>query len=81
MVLPIPYARVVVAGVMSAAVLAVVLNLHFHDWAMSLHLASVGVFEVITLALVVRSLVIWIVNRRKPDEDPPGSQRDFGLAG
>lgn len=75
-----PYFRVVVSALVSAVVLAVLLNLRLHDWAAALHLAIVGVFELITLALAVRSLVLWIIRRRKPDDDPPGHQKDFGLA-
>jgi hypothetical protein len=75
-----PYFRIVVLAVVAAVGLAFLLNIRMHDWAAALNLAIVGVFELITLALVVRALVLWIINRRKPDDDPPGHQGDFGLA-
>ncbi|MCB0939196.1 MAG: hypothetical protein KDB72_03035 [Mycobacterium sp.] len=75
-----PYARTVVLAVGAAAVLTILLNLRLHDWPAALNVATVGVFEVITLVLAVRALVRWIINRRRPDDDPPGYQKDFGLA-
>ena len=81
MALPIPYARVLGASFVAAVVLAVLLNLVLHEWVGALHLAVVIVFEAITLVLAVRALVLWIRERRKGDDDPPGRQRDYGLAG
>lgn len=75
-----PYFRTVVAAVVAAAGLAFLLNIRMHDWPAALNLAIVGVFELITLALAVRALVLWIIDRRKPDDGPPGYQEDFGLA-
>ena len=74
-----PYSRIVVPAVIAAVGLAFLLNLRMHDWAAALNLAIVGVFELITIVLVVRILVLWLINR-KPDDDPPGDQKDFGLA-
>ena len=75
-----PYFRVVVPAIVAAVGLAFLLDIWMHDWLAALNLAIVGVFELITLALAVRALVRWIINRRKPDDDPPGYQDDFGLA-
>lgn len=80
MVLRIPYARVIVAALVSTAVVGILLNLVLHEWFGAMFLAQVIVFQAITLTLAVRSLVGWIINRRRPRDDPPGHQKDFGLA-
>jgi hypothetical protein len=78
---PIPYFRQVAAAVTSAALLAFLLNLALRDWMASLHLATVAVFTMLTLILMVRAAVIAIIKwRRGKDDDPPGRQEDFGLA-
>lgn len=77
---PIPYFRVVAVALVSAGLLAYLLNLTLRDWVAALHLAIVLIFTFITLVLAVRALVValiaWI--RRKGD-DPPGYQKDFDL--
>ena len=77
---PIPYFRVVAVALVSAGLLAFLLNLTLRDWVAALHLAIVLIFTFITLVLAVRALVValiaWI--RRKGD-DPPGYQKDFDL--
>ena len=80
MVGPFPYFRVVVAELMTAAVLACGLNLSLRDWVAALHLAIVITFTITTLALVVHALVVAIIDwvRRSPD-DPLGPQEDFDL--
>ena len=77
---PIPYFRVVAVALVSAGLLAFLLNLTLRDWVASLHLAIVLIFTFITLVLAVRALVValiaWI---RRRGDDPPGYQRDFDL--
>jgi hypothetical protein len=77
----IPYSRVIVVAVVSASMLAFLLNLTLRDWVAALHLAIVLIFTFITLALAVRALVAAVIDwiRRKGD-DPPGYQKDFDLA-
>jgi hypothetical protein len=78
---PIPYLRVVVAALGSAAMLAIVLNLVLHDWVGALLLAIVATFAAITLGLGAHALVVaviaWI---RRNRDDPPGRPEDFDLA-
>jgi len=76
----IPYSRVVVVAVISAGLVAFLLNLTLRDWVAALHLAIVLIFTFITLALAVRALVAAVIDwiRRKGD-DPPGYQKDFDL--
>jgi hypothetical protein len=78
---PIPYSRVIVVAVVSASLLAFLLNLTLRDWVAALHLAIVLIFTFITLVLAVRALVAAVIDwiRRKGD-DPPGYQKDFDLA-
>lgn len=78
---PIPYSRVIVVAVVSAGLLAFLLNLTLRDWVAALHLAIVLIFTVITLVLAVRALVVAVIAwiRRRGD-DPPGYQKDFDLA-
>jgi hypothetical protein len=69
-----PYARAKWLALASMAGLAIPLNMVLRDWVASLHLAVVGVFTLITVGLVVRSLIIAIGNRlRRSGEDPGGS--------
>ena len=69
-----PYARAKWLALASMAGLAIPLNMVLRDWVASLHLAVVGVFTLITVGLVVRSLIIAIANRlRRSGEDPGGS--------
>ena len=77
---PIPYFRVVAVALVSAGLLAFLLNLTLRDWVASLHLAIVLIFTFITLVLAVRALVVAVIAwiRRKGD-DPPGYQKDFDL--
>ena len=77
---PIPYFRVVAVALVSAGLLAFLLNLTLRDWVASLHLAIVLIFTFITLVLAVRALVVAVIEwiRRKGD-DPPGYQKDFDL--
>jgi hypothetical protein len=77
---PIPYFRVVVVALVSAGLLAYLLNLTLRDWVAALHLAIVLIFTFITLVLAVRALVVAVIEwiRRKGD-DPPGYQKDFDL--
>lgn len=77
----IPYSRVIVVAVVSASMLAFLLNLTLRDWVAALHLAIVLIFTFITLVLAVRALVAAVIDwiRRKGD-DPPGYQKDFDLA-
>jgi len=77
---PIPYFRVVMVALVSAGLLAYLLNLTLRDWVASLHLAIVLIFTFITLVLAVRALVVAVIEwlRRKGD-DPPGYQKDFDL--
>ena len=77
----IPYSRVIVVAVVSAGLLAFLLNLTLRDWVAALHLAIVLIFTFITLVLAVRALVAAVIDwiRRKGD-DPPGYQKDFDLA-
>jgi len=77
---PIPYFRVVMVALVSAGLLAYLLNLTLRDWVAALHLAIVLIFTFITLVLAVRALVVAVIEwlRRKGD-DPPGYQRDFDL--
>ena len=77
---PIPYFRVVIVALVSAGLLAYLLNLTLRDWVAALHLAIVLIFTFITLVLAVRALVVAVIEwlRRKGD-DPPGYQRDFDL--
>ena len=77
---PIPYFRVVVVALVSAGLLAYLLNLTLRDWVAALHLAIVLIFTFITLVLAVRALVVAVITwiRRRGD-DPPGYQRDFDL--
>jgi hypothetical protein len=78
---PIPYSRVIVVALGSAALLAFLLNLTLRDWVAALHLAIVMVFTLITLVLAVRALLVafiaWI---RRNRDNPPGHQKDFDLA-
>ena len=81
MVGPIPYFRVVVAELGSAAVLALLLNLALHDWVAALHLAIVITFTITTLGLAVHALVVAIIDwLRRNRDDPLGPQGDFDLA-
>lgn len=77
---PIPYFRVVMVALVSAGLLAYLLNLTLRDWVAALHLAIVLIFTFITLVLAVRALVVAVIEwlRRKGD-DPPGYQKDFDL--
>jgi len=77
---PIPYFRVVIVALVSAGLLAYLLNLTLRDWVAALHLAIVLIFTFITLVLAVRALVVAVIEwlRRKGD-DPPGYQKDFDL--
>ena len=77
---PIPYFRVVAVALVSAGLLAYLLNLTLRDWVAALHLAIVLIFTFITLVLAVRALVVAVIEwiRRKGD-DPPGYQKDFDL--
>jgi len=77
---PIPYFRVVVVALVSAGLLAFLLNLTLRDWVAALHLAVVLIFTIITLVLAVRALIVAVIEwiRRKGD-DPPGYQKDFDL--
>ena len=77
---PIPYLRVIVVALVSAGLLAYLLNLTLRDWVAALHLAIVLTFTFITLVLAVRALVVAVIEwiRRKGD-DPPGYQKDFDL--
>ena len=76
----VPYARFLVAAFTSSAVLAILLNRVMHEWFGAMHLAMVIVFEVTIVVHGVRSLIRWIINRRRPDDDFPGLQGDYGLA-
>ena len=77
---PIPYFRVVIVALVSAGLLAYLLNLTLRDWVAALHLAIVLIFTFITLVLAVRALVVAVIEwlRRKGD-DPPGYQKDLDL--
>lgn len=72
--------RVVVPAVVATVGLAFLLNIWLHAWPAAATLAAAGVVELITLVLAVRALVLWIMNRRKPNDGTPGCQDDFGLA-
>ena len=74
------YFRVVVPAAVATVGLAFLLNIWLHAWPAAATLAAAGVVELITLVLAVRTLVRWIIDRRKPDDDTPGYQDDFGLA-
>ena len=76
----IPHARLLVMAFTASAVLAVLLNQVMHEWFGAMHLATVIVFEAIIIAYGVRSLIRWIINRRRPDDDFPGFQGDYSLA-
>lgn len=77
---PIPYFRVVAAGLGAASILTFLLNLALRNWIASMNLAVVVTFWIITIALAVHALVVAIIERRRRNrDDPPDCQRDFDL--
>ena len=77
-----PHTRIlVVHAAVATAVLAVLLNRVMNQGVDAVHLAMALVFEAIVVGYGVRGLVRWIIERRRPDDDFPGCQGDYGLAG